>query len=85
MTYDTSPEAAVREYLAGAERAITRGDVVSACREIITALSWAYSIVSGSNPSGSDQYKQDWEEVAFQLARLNPSLVRHAMRIIDGR
>lgn len=83
MAYEHGYEGAVREYLAGAERALTRGDAVSASKEIVEALKHCFSGVRQLSTSNPDRYRQAWEDVAKELSKLPPSLVRHAARIID--
>jgi hypothetical protein len=83
MSYDDSYKAHVREYLAGAERALTRGDAVSASKEIVEALKHCVSGVrelGGHDPAG---YGPDQEEIAKELAKLPPSLLRTAVRFLD--
>lgn len=76
--------AAVREYIAGASRALDRGDAVSASRELVLAFQYCFSIVREASEADPIRYRQSWEDVAKELAELPPSLVRQAMRIIDG-
>lgn len=78
MVYDDSPEAAVREYLAGAGRALERGDLLSVCKELITALGHAYSIERARISDASEEYRMFWDGVAGELSRLSPSLLRRA-------
>jgi hypothetical protein len=85
MSHDDSPEAAVREYLAGAGRALERGDATSASVETICALAICLSIVRECIDSDPLRYRAAWERVATELAKLQPSLLRHAVRIIDAR
>lgn len=81
---DNNRIAAVREYIAGAGRALDRGDVVSASRELALALQYCFAIVREASDTDPGHYRQSWEDVAKELAKLPPSLVRQAMRIIDG-
>ena len=85
MSYDNSYQSHVREYLAGAERALSRGDAVSACKEIVEALGHCFSGVVELGGSDPDSYAQSHEEVTKALVRLRPSLIRGAVRILDER
>ena len=84
MSHDNSLEAAVREYLAGALRALERGDAAASSTEIVQALHYSFAIVrrlSDSDP----RFREAWERVASELSKLPPSLIRQAVLIIDGR
>lgn len=76
--------AAVREYIAGAGRALDRGNAASASRELVIALQHCFATVREASDADPDRYRQSWEDVAKELAKLPPSLVRQALRIIDG-
>jgi hypothetical protein len=84
MSHDDSFEAAVREYLAGAQRALERGDATSASIEIVRALQYSFAIVR-RHPYSDPRYRESWESVADEMSKLPPSLLRQAMRIVDGR
>ena len=84
MSYDNSNEVAVREQLAGALRAVERGDATACSTGIVQALQHSFAI--GRRLSDSDARHRDaWERVANELSKLPPSLIRQAGRIIDGR
>jgi len=85
MTYDNSLEAAVREYLAGATRALDRGDVGSASTEIVQALYYSFGVVRSRLDADSPGYLEVWSRVASELSKLPPSLVRQAVRLLDER
>ena len=85
MSYDNSFEAAVREYLAGALKALERGDATSASTEIVQALQYSFAIVHGLSDSDPLRYRQAWDAVANELSKLRPSLIRQAVRILDSR
>ena len=85
MSNDPEFEAAVREYLAGATRALDRKDAASASIELVQALQYSFAIVhrgSGSDPTG---YRHAWERVAYELSMLPPSLIRRTVQILDDR
>ncbi len=76
--------AAAREYLAGAGRAIDRDDAASASRELVLALQNCIQIVRAASDADPERYREAWADVAQELARLPPSLLRKALRILDG-
>ena len=83
MTYDN--DAAVRDYLAGALRALERGDASASCTEIVQALHFCFAIVRECIDSNPPHYRSAWESVAKELSKLPPSLLHHAVRILDDR
>ena len=85
MSYDSSYKSHVREYLAGAERALARGDAVSACKEIVEALRHCFSGIRELADSDPDHYAKGHEEITSELSKLPPSLIRGAVRVLDER
>jgi hypothetical protein len=85
MGQDDGFEASVREYLAGAERALARGDAAAAAAEIVQALQYCFAIVHELTDSDPERYGKAWENLANELSKLPPTLIRHAVRIIDRR
>ena len=83
MTYDNNPEAHTQEYLAGAGRALTRGDAVSTAVEVVQALQMSLALVRQRIDPDSPEYRQAWERISQELSRLPPSFIREAVRIID--
>ena len=81
--YEDGLEAAARNYLAGATRALDRGDAPSASTEIVQALQCTFAIVRSGTDLQSIGYRHAWERVANELAKLPPSLIRQAARILD--
>lgn len=76
---------AVREHLDGATRALERGDPASASKELVQALRLSFAIVRHLQATDPDRYLPVWGEIANELAKLPPSLVREAMRIVEGQ
>lgn len=85
MSYDNDYKSHVREYLAGAERALERGDAVSASKEIVEALKHCFSGVRELGDSDPEGYAQGHERIAKELSKLPPSLIRRAVRMIDEK
>lgn len=80
---DSRFEAAAREHLAGALRALDRDDAASASTEMVRALRYAFTIVREFSDSEPRRYAQAHAGVTFELAKLPPSLIRQAVRLLD--
>ena len=85
MANDNNNEAAVRDYLAGALRALDRGQPGSASAEVVQALQYCWSMVRAGSDADPSGYRNACERVAYELARLPPSLLREAVRVNDER
>ena len=83
MSDEERLEAAARAHMVRATAALDTGDAVSAATEIVKALQQSFAIVRSGTDLMSPGYRQAWERVANELAKLPPSLIRHAVRILD--
>lgn len=78
-------ETDVREYLAGAGRAVDRGDAVSAANEAAQAISLCFSWFRQQTDGKPQEYRCGWDSVANELSKLPPSLLREVARIAKDR
>lgn len=83
MNSDEPLHEAALEYLSGAVRALNRGAPLSAVREMLIATNMCYSLFKRATRLDKESYEKGWLETARELSKLDPSLVREAVRIID--